>query len=81
MGLCFQVRGVHPLQRARGFLWGLSTLSVGRERKRWSGKKRQTQQERKRDKVIGTEYVLRPRQSEEREEVQPGRKPGIGKVK
>lgn len=42
---------------------------------------RYSEQERKRDKVIGTEYVLRPRQSEEREEVQPGRKPGIGKVK
>lgn len=42
---------------------------------------RHSEQERKRDKVIGTEYVLRPRQSEEREEVQPGRKPGIGKVK
>lgn len=38
-------------------------------------------QERKRDKVIGTEYVLRPRQGEDREEVQPGRKLGIGKVK
>lgn len=42
---------------------------------------RHSEQERKRDRVLGSEYVLRPRQSEEREEVQPGRKPGISKVK
>jgi len=38
-------------------------------------------QERRRDKVVGTEYVLRPRQGKDREEVQPGRRLGKGKVK
>lgn len=44
-------------------------------------KKEVGKQERKRDKFIGTEYALRPRQGEDREEVHPGRRLGIGKVK
>lgn len=44
-------------------------------------KKEVGKQERKRDKFIGTEYTLRPRQGEDREEVHSGRRLGIGKVK
>lgn len=44
-------------------------------------KKEVGKQERKRDKFIRTEYALRPRQGEDREEVHPGRRLGIGKVK
>lgn len=44
-------------------------------------KQERDKQERKRDKVTGTEYMLRPRQGEDWEEVHPGRKLGIGKVK
>lgn len=64
-------------------MWDIHT-ECGKKSRKDEAKKgdRHSEQERKRDKVIGTtEYVLRPRQSEEREEVQPGRKPGISKVK
>lgn len=45
-------------------------------RKDETDKRNGGKQERKNEKVKGTEYVLRPRQDEDREEMQPGRKLG-----